>query len=65
MTYIDIQETPDDLTEKNKQSEIVSVNKILKKALGKNSETVIVVIEIIETDNKGIAGRTVTQYRNV
>jgi len=65
MTYIDIQETPDDLTEKNKQSEIVSVNKILKKELGKNSETVIVVIEIIETDNKGIAGRTVTQYRNV
>ena len=65
MTYIDIQETPDDLTEKNKQSEIVSLNKILKKALGKNSETVIVVIEIIETDNKGIAGRTVTQYRNV
>lgn len=63
MPYVNIKVTPENLTPEKKQTLMREVTELLRRELGKNPETTIVVIDEVETDNWGIGGESVTNRR--
>jgi 4-oxalocrotonate tautomerase len=63
MPYVNIKITPDGVTPEKKATLIAGVTKLLQETLNKNPETTVVVIDVVETDNWGIGGQTVTARR--
>lgn len=63
MPYIHMQLTREDVTVEQKERLIKGVTDLLVQVLNKNPVTTLVVIEEVETDNWGIAGMTITKYR--
>jgi len=65
MPYVNFKLTPENLTADKKATLIKAVTELLQLELGKNPETTIVTIDVVETDNWGIGGETVTSRRKV
>ena len=63
MPYVNIKLTPEGLTASKKARIIEAVTTLLQDELDKCPETTIVIIDEIDTDNWGIAGKTVTTRR--
>lgn len=66
MPYVNIKITKENgqgITIGEKKQLIEGATKLLQDVLGKNPATTIVLIDEIETDNWGIAGKTVTEIR--
>jgi 4-oxalocrotonate tautomerase len=63
MPYVNIKVTREGVTSGQKARLIAGVTELLKKVLGKNPATTVVVIEEVDTDNWGIAGEQVTSRR--
>jgi len=63
MPYIKIQITREGVTAAQKAELIERATAMMVEVLGKNPATTHVVIEEVDTDNWGIAGKTVTAIR--
>lgn len=63
MPYVNIKITQEDVSSKQKAELIQGVTELLKKVLGKNPATTVVVIDEVPTDNWGIAGEQVSLRR--
>ncbi len=63
MPYVNIKITNEGVTPEIKTELIKGVTDLLQKALGKNPQTTVVVIDEVQTDNWGIGGETVTIRR--
>jgi len=63
MPYVNIKITREGATPEKKAQLIHGVTKLLSDILGKNPQTIVVVIDEVETDNWGIGGETVTLRR--
>lgn len=65
MPYVNIKITKEKevVTREQKHELIAGVTKLLQDVLGKNSQTTVVVIDEVNTDNWGIGGETVTERR--
>lgn len=63
MPYVNFKLTPENLTSEKKARLIQSVTELLQQELGKNPETTVVTIDVVETDNWGIGGKSVTVRR--
>ncbi len=63
MPYVNIKITKDGATKDQKSRLIEGVTNLLKKVLGKNPATIVVVIDEVDTDNWGIEGEQVTERR--
>lgn len=63
MPYVLMQVTREGVTLEQKKALIKGVTDLLVNVLGKKPTQTFVVIEEIDTDNWGIAGMTVTEYR--
>ena len=63
MPYVNIKVTDDGVTSQQKAELIKGVTELLQKVLNKNTETTVVVIDEVSTDNWGIAGQSVTVRR--
>lgn len=65
MPYINIRITNEDVTPHQKADLIKGATELMVKVLGKDPATTFVVIDEVDTDNWGIAGRTVTEIRRI
>ena len=63
MPYVNIKITREGATARQKTALIKGVTELLTRILGKNPQTTVVVIQEIDTDNWGIAGKPVTVRR--
>ena len=63
MPFVNIKITPDGATAEKKANLIKGVTDLLVKELDKNPATTVVVIEIVDTDNWGVGGESVTARR--
>jgi 4-oxalocrotonate tautomerase len=63
MPYVNVRITKDGATPDQKAQVIKGVTQVLVDVLGKNPQTVFVVIDEVETDNWGVAGETITVRR--
>lgn len=63
MPYVNIRITREGVTPEQKATLIRGVTQLLVEVLGKNPQTTFIVIDEIDTDNWGIAGKTVTARR--
>jgi len=63
MPYVNIKITKDGATAEQKQQLIAGATQLLVDVLGKNPASLVVVIDEVETDNWGIAGKSVTELR--
>lgn len=63
MPYVNIQVTREGVSAEQKARLIQGVTDLLVDVLGKNPATTFVIINEVETDNWGIAGRSVTALR--
>ena len=63
MPYIHIQVTRESVTREQKQSLIEGATALVVDVLGKEPATTFVVIEEVDTDNWGVAGRPVSAIR--
>ncbi len=63
MPYINIQITREGATAEQKAELIQGVTDLLQRVLNKNPATTFVIIDEVDTDNWGIAGKSVTQLR--
>ena len=63
MPYVLIQITRDGVTLEQKATLIRETTSMLVNVLQKEPEKTFVVIEEVDTDNWGVAGESVTQYR--
>ncbi len=63
MPFVNIKITKDGVSPEKKAEVIKGVTQLLVDVLGKNPQTVMVLIEEVETDNWGIAGESVTVRR--
>ncbi len=63
MPYINIQITDEGVTRAQKQELITATTNLMRDVLGKAPATTFVVIEVIPTDNWGVAGQMVTEIR--
>lgn len=63
MPFVNIKITPDGATPEKKAELIAGVTNLLRDTLGKNPATTVVIIDVVETDNWGIGGETVTARR--
>lgn len=63
MPYINIRVTNEGVTKAQKEQLIQGVTQLVVDILGKNPQTIFVIIDEVETDNWGIAGETVTALR--
>ncbi|WP_428684507.1 tautomerase family protein [Sphingopyxis sp.] len=63
MPYVNIQITREGATPGQKAELIAGVTKLLVDVLGKNPATTVVVIDEVDTDNWGIGGLPVLDYR--
>jgi len=64
MPYVNIKITKDQVTSIQKELLIEGVTLLLQNVLDKNPATTFVIIDEIDTDNWGIAGKQVTKIRN-
>lgn len=63
MPYVFIQVTREGVTAQQKQALIEGATGLLAHVLHKDPATTFVVIDEVDTDNWGVAGRTVTSLR--
>lgn len=63
MPYVNIKITDEQVTAQQKAALIAGVTQLLVDVLNKNPATTVVVIDEINTDNWGIAGKVVTEIR--
>lgn len=63
MPYVNIKITDESVTPEKKAELIKGVTELLQNVLGKNPQTTVVVIDLVDTDNWGIGGETVTVRR--
>lgn len=63
MPYVHVQVTREGITLKQKEALIKGVTDLLQQILNKKPTQTFVVIEEVDTDNWGIAGMTVTKFR--
>lgn len=63
MPYIKIEVTREGVTLAQKKQLIAESTEMMVRVLNKDPETTFVVIDEVETDNWGVAGRTVTELR--
>ncbi len=63
MPYVNIKVTREGVTSEQKAELIAGATDLLRRVLGKNPATTVVVIDEVETDNWGIAGESVTRRR--
>ena len=63
MPYVNIKITNEGATDQQKKKLMVGVTQLLVDVLNKNPSTTIVVIDEVETDNWGIGGVPVTEFR--
>lgn len=63
MPFVNIKITKDGVSPEKKAEVIKGVTQLLVDVLGKNPQTVMVLIEEVETDNWGVAGESVTVRR--
>ena len=63
MPYVNIKITREGASAEQKAELIAGATKLLRRVLGKNPQTTVVVIDEVETDNWGIGGETVTVRR--
>ncbi|MBJ7537522.1 2-hydroxymuconate tautomerase family protein [Marinomonas transparens] len=63
MPYVNIRITDEGVTKEQKQTLIKGATDLLVEVLGKNPATTVVVIDEVNTDNWGIAGKQVTELR--
>ncbi len=63
MPYVNVKITKEGATPDQKARVIKGVTQVLVDVLGKNPQTVFVVIDEVETDNWGVAGETITARR--
>lgn len=63
MPYVSVQLTREGMTREQKAALIRGVTDLLVGVLNKNPAQTFVVIEEVDTDNWGIAGMSVTEYR--
>jgi 4-oxalocrotonate tautomerase len=61
--YINIRITDEGVTREQKAELIAGATELLRRVLGKNPATTVVVIDEVATDNWGIAGEVVTERR--
>ena len=64
MPFVNIKITKENVTSLQKAQLIKGVTELLQKILNKNKATTFVIIDEVETDNWGIAGKQVTEIRN-
>lgn len=64
MPFVTIRITKEHVTSKQKAQLIEGVTALLQKVMNKNRATTFVIIEEVETDNWGIAGKQVSEIRN-
>ncbi len=64
MPFVNIRITDENVTIKQKAQLIKGVTELLQKVLNKNRATTFVIIDEVETDNWGIAGKQVSEIRN-
>jgi 4-oxalocrotonate tautomerase len=63
MPYVNIKVTREGVTKEQKEKLIEGATKLLVDVLGKNPATTVVVIDEVDTDNWGVAGRQITEVR--
>jgi 4-oxalocrotonate tautomerase len=63
MPYVHVQITREEVTREQKTELIRGVTELLAQTLNKNPATTFVVIEEVDLDNWGIAGKSVTELR--
>jgi 4-oxalocrotonate tautomerase len=63
MPMINLKITKGESTAAQKAQVIKEMTDVLRRVMGKNPDTTIVIIDEVETDNWGIGGQTVTQRR--
>ena len=63
MPYVNIKITREGATAEQKAELIAGVTELLQTVLNKNPATTVVVIDEVETDNWGIGGLPVTEFR--
>nr|WP_296752217.1 4-oxalocrotonate tautomerase family protein [Thioalkalivibrio sp.] len=63
MPYVNIRITDEGVTREQKAELIAGTTELLRRVLGKNPATTVVVIDEVATDNWGIAGEMVTERR--
>jgi 4-oxalocrotonate tautomerase len=63
MPYVHIQITREDVTAEQKSALIRGTTELLETVLNKNPATTFVLIEEVDLDNWGIAGRSVSALR--
>ena len=63
MPYVNIKITKEGATTEQKQQLIAGATQLLVDVLGKSPNSLVVVIDEVETDNWGIAGKSVTELR--
>ena len=63
MPYVNIKITKEGATKEQKQQLIEGATQLLVDVLGKDPTSLLVVIDEVETDNWGIAGKSVTELR--
>ena len=63
MPFIRIEVTREGVTQQQKQQLIAEATEMMVRVLGKDPATTFVIIDEVETDNWGVAGRTVTERR--
>lgn len=63
MPYILIQVTREGVTQEQKKKLIAGATELVVDVLNKDPATTFVVVEEVDTDNWGVAGKTVTERR--
>ncbi|EXB25639.1 4-oxalocrotonate tautomerase enzyme family protein [Acinetobacter baumannii 1437282] len=63
MPYVNIKITDENVTVENKRALIEGVTELLYQVLAKPHATTFVVIDEINTDNWGVGGQSVTEFR--
>jgi len=63
MPYVNIKVTREGVSPQQKAELIRGVTQLLADVLGKNPATTVVVIDEVDTENRGIGGETVTVRR--
>lgn len=63
MPFVNVKITKDGVSPEKKAEVIKGVTQLLVDVLGKNPQTVMVLIEEVETDNWGVGGESVTVRR--
>lgn len=63
MPYVNIRITREGASPEQKAELIGGVTELLQRVLGKNPATTVVTIDEVDTDNWGIGGRPVLDYR--